>query len=183
MQCVRCNGVMDRFVERADRRGRLGAEGWRCLECGVVPGIVVTTPFARWRRQVSRPYAGSAASPSLAVATETSSAVSRPVPPVRRAKISVLRPKSPTLRLVSNRRANRVVERVRAMDATDTGLFRLRASSRHLRLVPPSAQPVDVPTTVAPRCALCDAALETEGAQREHQAVCVPASQRALGFR
>lgn len=184
MQCVRCNGVMDRFVERVDSRNRGGAEGWRCLQCGVVPGIMVTTPFARWRKQVSRSYAGPAASPSLAV-TETSSAVIRPVPRPQRAKVSVLRPRAPALRLVANRRTDRVVERVRAMDrATDAGAFRLRATSRHLRLVPSSlpAQRVDSPTA-APRCAMCDAPLETEVAQREHKAMCLPASSRALGLR
>ena len=45
MNCQRCNGLMihDSFLDLRDDTGRLGFDGWKCINCGEVVDPVVLT--------------------------------------------------------------------------------------------------------------------------------------------
>lgn len=171
MHCVRCNGVMDRFIERADRSHRTDGMGWRCLGCGIVPGPVVTTPFARWRRQVSRAHSQDVLRPAVSSPDE-SPQIERPAPAPAAVPLRVVTrgPGRPVLRLISNPRPDRVTERLRAMDRQSVSAYRLQPQAPRLRLVPPG--PGREPNAVPVRCPTCQAELHSTLDRREHQAVC-----------
>ncbi|MEO5656634.1 MAG: hypothetical protein ABIR88_03190 [Nitrospiria bacterium] len=169
---------MDRFIERAERSQRTDSAGWRCLGCGIVPSPMVTTPFARWRKQVSRTRSQDVL--RLAVPTPVESPqIERPAPAPLAVPLRMIKRRSgkPVLRLVSNPRPNAVTERLRAMDRQSVSAYRLQPQPPQLRLVPPG--PAQEPNAVPVHCVTCQAELHSPLDQREHQAVCQPGTRAA----